>query len=81
MNAINVIPKQVVVVPARTAEINAVTWRTTDDAFRRRLHIVVNGVAPIIIEGEAYDALGQWTDETIKGLVLARLDLVVAVPA
>ena len=53
MNAINVVPKTVVVVPARTADINAVTWRTTDDAFRRRLHIVVNNVAPIVIEGAA----------------------------
>ena len=79
MNAINVVPKQVVVVPPRTAEFNAVTWRTTDDAFRRRLHIVVNNVAAIVIEGDAYDALGQWTDETIKGLVLARLELVEAV--
>lgn len=79
MNAINVVPKQVVVVPARTAEMNAVTWRTTDDAFRRRLQIIVNNVAPIIIEGDAYDALGQWTDDTIKQLVLARLELVEAV--
>jgi len=79
MNAVAVNPKQVVVVPARTAEMNAVTWRTTDDAFRRRLHIVVNNVAPIVIEGDDYDALGQWTDDTIKALVLARLELVEAV--
>lgn len=79
MNAINVVPKTVVVVPARTADVNAVTWRTTDDAFRRRLHIVVNNVTPIVIEGDAYDALGQWTDETIKQVVLTRLGLVEAV--
>ena len=79
MNAINVIPKMVVLVPAKTAQINSVAWRTVDDAFARRLRIHVLGGAVITIEGDEYDALGQWTDDTIKALVLARLELVEAV--
>ena len=78
MNAINVIKKTVVVTPARTAEVSALTWRTIDDAFDRRLRIVVNNQVLIVVEGADYDALGQWTDETIKGIILARLELVLA---
>ena len=79
MNAVAVNPKQVEAVPARTVQVNAVSWRTMDDAFARRLQILVNGTIPIVVQGDDYDALGQWTDETIKGLVLARLQLVEAV--
>ena len=79
MNAVAVNPKQVVAVPARTVQVNAVSWRTMDDAFARRLQILVNGTIPIVVQGDDYDALGQWTDETIKQLVLARLELVAAV--
>ncbi len=79
MNPINVVLKTVVVMPARTAEVNAVTWRTLDDPFRRRLQIMVNNAAPILIEGDDYDALGQWTDDTVKKLVITRLELVEAV--
>ena len=75
MNAINVVPKTVVVVPARTAEVAAVTWRTLDDAFNKRLRIQVNGSVSIAVEGADYDALGQWTDETIKQIILTRLQL------
>ena len=78
MNAINVIKKTVVVAPARTAEVSSLTWRTIDDAFDRRLRIVVNNQVLIVVEGADYDALGQWTDETIKGIILARLELVLA---
>ena len=79
MNPINVVLKTVVVMPARTAEVNTVTWRTLDDPFRRRLQIMVNNAAPILIEGDDYDALGQWTDDTVKKLVITRLELVEAV--
>jgi hypothetical protein len=75
MNAINVVPKTVVVVPARTTEIAAVTWRTLDDAFNRRLRIQVNGSVAITVEGADYDALGQWTDETVKQIIINRLQL------
>ena len=51
MNAINVVPKTVVVVPARTTEVATVTWRTLDDAFNRRLRIQVNGSMAITVEG------------------------------
>ena len=79
MNAINVVPKTVVVVPARTTEVATVTWRTLDDAFNRRLRIQVNGSMAITVEGADYDALGQWTDETVKQIILTRLQLVEAV--
>ena len=78
MNAINVVPKTVVVMPARTTEVAAVTWRTLDDAFNRRLRIQVNGSVAIMVEGDEYDALGQWTDETVKQIILTRLQLVEA---
>ena len=78
MNAINVIKKTVVVAPARTAEVSSLTWRTIDDAFDRRLRIVVNNQVLIVVEGAEYDALGQWTDDTIKQIILTRLELVEA---
>ena len=78
MNAINVVKKTVVAVPAKTVDIEAVTWRTLDDAFNRRLRIVVNGAVQVLVEGADYDALGQWTDETVKQIVLARLGLEIA---
>jgi ABC-type phosphate/phosphonate transport system substrate-binding protein len=81
MNAINVVPKTVVVVPARTTEVATVTWRTLDDAFNKRLRIQVNGSVAITVEGADYDALGQWTDETVKQIILTRLQLVEATPA
>ena len=80
MNAINVVPKTVVVVPARTAEVSTLTWRTLDDAFNRRLRIQVNGSVSLVVEGAEYDALGQWTDDTIKQTILTRLQLVEAGP-
>ena len=79
MNAINVVRKTVVLVPAKTTEISSVAWRTLDDSFGRRLRIHVLGGPVITIEGDAYDALGQWTDDTIKQIVLTRLELVEAV--
>ena len=32
----------------------------------------------IVVEGADYDALGQWTDETIKGVILTKLGLLEA---
>ena len=78
MDAIAVTPKSVELVPARTAMISAITWRTNDDSFQRKLSIVVNNAAAFQVTGADYDALGQWTDETIKGLILARYGLVLA---
>lgn len=78
MNAINVVPKTVIVVPARTTEVASVTWRTLDDAFNRRLRIQVNGSVAITVEGADYDALGQWTDDTVKQIIIERLQLVEA---
>ena len=81
MNAINVVPKTVEVMAARaarSAEFSSVSWRTMDDGFNRRLQIVVNNSLVIVVEGADYDALGQWTDETIKGVILTKLGLVEA---
>ncbi len=75
MNAINVVPKTVVVMPARTTEVAAVTWRTLDAAFNQRLRIQVDGSVAITVEGADYDALGQWTDDTVKQIILTRLQL------
>ena len=70
MNAIKVNAKTVVLVPAKTAAITELTWRTSDDPFARRLHIVVNNAAAMALEGADYDALGDWNDATIKKLVM-----------
>ena len=80
MQAIKVVPKMVQVVAPKSVEFKAVTWRTMDDSFGRRLQVVVNNLAPIVVSGADYDALGQWTDDDIKALVLARLELVEATP-
>ena len=78
MNAIAIKPKTIELTPARTAEIANITWRTNDDVFQRRLSVIVNNVAAFQVSGADYDALGQWTDETIKGLILARYGLELA---
>jgi len=78
MNAINVVTKRVELVPARTAEVSTLTWRTLDDPFNRQLRIQANNAVSILIEGGEYDALGQWTDDTIKQTILKHLQLVEA---
>jgi len=75
MNAIAIKPKTIELMPARTAQISSLTWRTNDDAFARKLQIVVNNATMFQITGADYDALGQWTDETIRDLILARFGL------
>jgi hypothetical protein len=78
MEAIAIKPKTVEIVPARTAEISSITWRTNDDSFLRKLTIVVNNATSFQVSGADYDALGQWTDETIRDLVLAKFGLELA---
>ncbi|MEI8288896.1 MAG: hypothetical protein WCH99_05440 [Verrucomicrobiota bacterium] len=75
MNAINIIPKNMVV-HGQAVEVTAVNWRTHDDPFNRRLRIIVNSQIQIVVTGDQYDALGQWTDETIRGLILTKLGFV-----
>ncbi len=75
MNAIAIKPKTIELAPARTANINSITWRTSDDSFQRKLQVIVNNATMFQITGADYDALGQWTDETIKGLILVRFGL------
>ena len=78
MDAIAIKPKSIELVPARTQEIACITWRTNDDSFGRKLNIVVNNATAFQVSGADYDALGQWTDDTIKGLILARFGLELA---
>ena len=78
MNAIAIKPKTVELVPARTAQLSEITWRTNDDSFQRKLQVIVNNATAFTVVGADYDALGQWTDETIKGLILARFGLELA---
>ena len=78
MNAIAIKPKTIELVPARTAPITSITWRTSDDAFQRKLQVVVNNATAFQVAGADYDALGQWTDDTIKDLILARFGLELA---
>ena len=78
MNAINLKTKTIELAPARTAQFSELKWRTNDDPFERKLQVVVNNATAFQIAGADYDALGQWTDETIKGLILARYGLELA---
>jgi hypothetical protein len=78
MNAIAIKPKTIELAPARTAQLNEITWRTSDDAFNRKLQVVVNNATAFTVAGAEYDALGQWTDETIRDLILARYGLELA---
>jgi len=75
MNAIAVKPKTIEITPARTADVSEVTWRTSDDAFARRLTIIVNNATSFQVTGADYDALGQWTDDTVCDLIFARFGL------
>ena len=75
MNAIAIKTKTIELVPARTAEITTISWRTSDDSFGRKLTVIVNNATVFQVVGADYDALGQWTDDTIKGLILARFGL------
>ena len=78
MNAIAIKPKTIELAPARTAQVSEITWRTSDDSFQRKLQVIVNNATAFTVTGADYDALGQWTDETIKGLILARFGLELA---
>jgi len=78
MNAIAIKPKTIELAPARTAQVSEITWRTSDDSFQRKLQVIVNNATAFTVTGADYDALGQWTDETIKGLILARYGLELA---
>ena len=78
MDAIAIKPKSIELMPSRTAMVSTISWRTNDDAFQRKLNIVVNNSTAFQITGDDYDALGQWTDETIKGVILAKFGLELA---
>jgi hypothetical protein len=78
MNAIAVKPKTIELVPARTAEIASITWRTSDDSFARKLNIVVNNATAFQVTGADYDALGEWTDDTVQALIIAHYGLELA---
>lgn len=64
--------------PARTATIISISWRTADDPFNRKLIVAVNNLTTFQIVGDDYDVLGQWTDDTIQRLILARYKLELA---
>lgn len=76
MNAITVQPKTIEVQPARTANYNFVTWRTADDPFNRKLQIIVNNQAVIVVSGADYDALGQWSDADVRRIVFEKFGFV-----
>jgi hypothetical protein len=78
MNAIAIKPKTIEIMPARTANISSLTWRTSDDAFQRKLNIIVNNATAFQVTGADYDALGEWTDDTIQGLILTHYGLELA---
>ena len=78
MDPIAIKTKSIEIVPARTAEISSITWRTSDDSFQRKLNIIVNNATAFQVSDADYDALGSWTDDTIKGLILAHYGLELA---
>jgi hypothetical protein len=78
MNPTLIKTKSIETAPARTAQISSISWRTADDPFGRRLTVVVNNLTSFQVTGADYDALGQWTDDTIKELILAKFGLELA---
>jgi hypothetical protein len=78
MNAIAIKPKTIEILPAKTADISSLTWRTNDDSFARKLTIIVNNLTAFQVTGADYDALGEWTDDTIQNLILAKFGLELA---
>lgn len=80
MNAINIKPKTIEIMPARTANISTLTWRTSDDSFARKLTVIVNNLTAFQVIGADYDALGEWTDDIIQNLILAKFGLELATP-
>jgi hypothetical protein len=78
MNQIAVVPKEIEIQPSLKATVSALSWRSTDDAFNRRLSVLAVGVGTFTVSGDDYDALGQWTDDTIRDLILARYGLELA---
>ena len=78
MTAINIKPKTIELAPARTAQISTLTWRTNDDGFQRKLTVFVNNLTAFQVTGADYDALGEWTDDTIKNLILSKFGLELA---
>lgn len=53
-----------------------VTW---DDPFKKALRIqLIEAVPPqnILVEGDEYDSLGQWTDETLQQFLMTKFNLV-----
>jgi hypothetical protein len=78
MDAIAIKPKTIELVPARTSQIASITWRTSDDSFQRKLNIIVNNLTAFQVTGADYDALGEWTDDTIRDLILTRFGLELA---
>lgn len=75
MNAVNIIPKTVEVIPAKTTSFSTLVWRTTDDPFARKLQVIVNNQYLLTFSGAEYDALGQWTDSDMKAIILAKYAL------
>lgn len=78
MTELNIKTKTIELAPARKAEISNLTWRTTDDPFQRKLNIIVNNMTAFQFSGADYDALGQWTDDTIKNLIMTKFSLQLA---
>jgi hypothetical protein len=78
MDAIAIKTKTLELMPARTAQVSQLTWRTSDDAFQRKLQVIVNNATSFQLSGAEYDALGQWTDDTIQKLILTRYALELA---
>lgn len=73
---ITVYPERVINVPAHIVTVDTVKWTTVDDSFSKRLIIRTNGQLAITITDAEYDALGQWSDEDIKALIIAHYGFV-----
>ena len=69
-------PERVINVPSQTVTVDTVKWTTVDDSFVKRLTIRVNTQLIITIVDAEYDALGQWSDEDIKALIVAHYGFV-----
>jgi hypothetical protein len=56
---------------------------TSDDPFRKILRVSLSEANPpqqIVISGDDYDNLGQWTDQSLNNYLITKYGLVVINP-
>lgn len=76
---VKIVPINVQSEPAKTVRLESIMWTTNDDPEKRQLSIYINrGAVKLIVKGDEYDALGQWTDPQLRDYIFTKLGLTAA---